>query len=223
MREVTKIVSLLTSAFVVAVSVSQAQSITNGSMTGVCDNAGVPTGWSAQLGTPDIVDLSCNIGVPATTFAAPASLSPDGGTWTGLGREGNGFIERFGQNVAGFTIGQSYTLSWYVSNFGSNPGLAYINPNQIEFLLSGVVAGSGSSRTLGQGWFAESVIFIATAASHDIAFQLGFGDGGRSYMGIDGVTLAATGNEVVPEPATMTLLATGLAGMAAARRKKRSP
>lgn len=220
MREVTKIVSLLTSAFVVAVSVGQAQSITNGSMTGVCANAGVPTGWSAQLASPDIVDPSCNVGVPALGFAASASSSPDGGTWVGLGREGGVFIERFGQVVGGFTIGQSYTLSWYVSNFGTDQNLGYTNPNQIEFLLSGVSAGTGSMRALGQGWFAESVIFIATAASHDIAFQLGSGN--KSYMGIDGVALAATGTDVVPEPATMTLLATGLAGMAAARRKKRA-
>ena len=40
--------------------------------------------------------------------------------------------------------------------------------------------------------------------------------------GVDGAGsgLSTGGDDVVPEPATMTLLATGLAGMAAARRRK---
>ena len=220
MRRVTKSVLMVTAAFSAATSASQAQSITNGSMSGACANGSSPSGWSDQLGSPDVVDLACNVGFGGLTFAAPASASPDGGAWAGIAREGTGFIERFGQTVAGFVVGQSYTLSWYVSNFGYDGGFGYTNPNQIEFLLNGVSAGTGSVRSNGTGWFAESVIFIATAASHDIAFQLGSGN--KSYMGIDGVTLAATGSEVVPEPATMTLLATGLAGMAAARRKKRN-
>lgn len=58
--------------------------------------------------------------------------------------------------------------------------------------------------------------------------QSGSGDNRKCYeqfsqdMDNLGVDNPGPPNEVVPEPATMTLLATGLAGMAAARRRKRA-
>jgi hypothetical protein len=60
------------------------------------------------------------------------------------------------------------------------------------------------------------------AGSNDLYFKL-YGNGRTDGLLAWGdVEFASGPQETVPEPATMTLLATGLAGMAAARRRRRT-
>jgi hypothetical protein len=194
-----------------------AQSFTNGSLTGAITTDGVPSGWTKLLESPDVMDQNNNAGLPNLVgFGATPSASPNGGTWVGLGRDGS-FIERFGQTVTGFSIGQSYTVSWFVSNFGA-PDLGYLRSNQIELLVNGVSVGAGAMRTMSTGWDAQSLSFVATATTHDIAFQLGSAN--KAYLGIDGISLIAP-TTTVPEPATVALLGVGVALLAVVARRQR--
>jgi hypothetical protein len=210
--------SLLSAALCLAATSLSAQSFTNGSLTGPIANNGVPAGWTSLAGSPDTMDQFNNVGTPGvSSFGATPTASPNGGTWVGIGREGTGFIERFGQTVSGFSIGQSYTVSWFVSNFGYTD-FGYTNANQIEVLVNGVSIGSGAVRALSTGWEAQSLLFTATAATQQIAFQLGSNN--KSYMGIDGIAFGPS--TVVPEPATFALLAVGagVLGLVARRRRE---
>jgi hypothetical protein len=102
--------------------VQAAPIVANGSLTGPIANGGVPPSWTLLSGSPDTMDQNNNVGVPGSTqfVVAPSGPSPNGGTWVGIGREGNGFIERFGQSISGFTVGAQYIVSWYFGNFGYN-------------------------------------------------------------------------------------------------------
>ncbi len=193
-----------------------AASIANGSLAGPINNNGVPPGWTIQAGSPDTNDVANNVGGAGTAFGvAPAGASPDGGTWVGLGADAAGsFIERFGQGVSGFSVGQTYTLSWYMGNFGAASGLGYTGANAIEVLLDGASIGAGTTRAMGSSWFAESLIFTASAATHDIAFQPA--GPARSYIAIDGIALTSA---VIPLPAPALLLGSALLCFAALRRR----
>lgn len=105
------------------------------------------------------------------------------------------------------------------SNFGYDQGFGYTNPNQIEFLLNGSSAGTGAMLSLGQGWFAQSLLFTASATSQDLDFQLG--NDNRSYMGIDGLSISSAAT-VVPEPASFVLMALGLGAVGLVRRRRRA-
>jgi hypothetical protein len=193
-----------------------AASISNGSLTGPIDNDGVPPGWTIQAGSPDTNDVANNVGTAALPFGvAPTGPSPDGGTWVGIAADAtSGFIERFGQSVSAFSVGQSYTLSWYMGNFGEGSGLGYTGANAIEVLLDGVSIGSGTTRAMGSSWFAESLMFTASAATHDIAFQPA--GPARSYISIDGIALTSA---VIPLPAPALLLGSAVLCFAALRRR----
>src|SRR5690349_9783338 len=120
--------------------IADAATITNGSLTGLIVNGGVPTGWSMLTETPDTNDIKNNVGGLGSYTVAP-SISSDGGTWVGIGRS-IGFIETFGQTVGSFTLGSTYSLSWESANFGYET-FAYTGTNAIEVLLDGVSIGTG--------------------------------------------------------------------------------
>lgn len=205
----------IVSGFLIGTS-AQAQFVVNGSLEGNIANAGVPTGWFTLTGSPDTMDESNNVGVPGLqSFVAAPEVSPDGGTWVGIGADGS-FSESFAQTVTGLIVGVEYTLSWYAGNFGYAP-LNYSSANAIRATLNGVVVGTGATLLADSDWVYESVNFVATSNSQVLAFQLD--TGAKAYMSIDGIAITTA---VVPEPASMGLLLAGLAcvGWGAKRRHR---
>jgi len=195
---------------------AQANLIVNGSLTGPLTNGAVPTGWTVSSHSPD-TNNEINAAGVGNIYNAPASSSPDGGTWVGIARSGTSFAESFGQLVTGFTVGLQYDLSWYAAHFGALG--SYIGENSIEALIDGVSIGTGSLLSVGQNWIVESLSFTATSTSHRLDFRLALDT--QAYMQIDGISLTTNQTGDMPEPATAVLLGLGLAGIAY-RRKSRN-
>lgn len=213
-------------------SASAAPTLINGSLTGeVIDGWGhVPAGWTVVQPSPDTnngITVADNAALPSGTFqhAIAASDSPDGGTWIGM-VGGGGFSESFSQSVSGFTIGNSYTLSWYHANFGMliEGSPSGTGPGAIQVLANGALLGTGAMRDMIPGWVDESITFVADATTIDLTF--GGVESGYYYQSIDGIRL--TDNSVVPpnavpEPAALSLFSgAGLAMLLASRRRKQA-
>lgn len=208
------------SVLLLAAFTARAESlVVNGSLNGSIANMDVPTGWTVLAGTPDTVDPTSNVGVSGwLSFGVAPTVSPDGGTWVGLGINGS-YIESFGQSLSGLTVGQTYTVSWQAANFGiNNQANSYLGSNAIGVMLDGASIGQGSTLSLSSNWSTQSLTFVATSASQLLSFSLASTE--KAYPGIDGISVTAGGvAPAVPEPSTWALMAIGLVGMAAMRRR----
>lgn len=209
------------SVLLLAAFTARAESlVVNGSLNGSIANMDVPVGWTVLAGTPDTMDPTSNVGVSGwLSFGVAPTASPDGGTWVGLGINGS-YIESFGQSLSGLTVGQTYTVSWQAANFGiNNQANSYLGSNAIGVMLDGASIGQGSTLSLSSNWSTQSLTFVATSASQLLSFSLASTE--KAYLGIDGISVTAGGvAPAVPEPSTWALMAIGLIGMGAMRRRQ---
>lgn len=204
---------LIAAATIAAGTVFSANAATliNGSLTGPTGSGTVPTGWSINSITPD----TTSTGSQPFVFNVNPGDSPDGGTWVGLARNPSVF-ESFGQTIADFVIGTTYTLSWYVTNTGCCNG-GFSAAAEILSDIDGTTMFTGATHTSDGNWYQESYSFTATSTSHRLDFRLGLG--ADAYMGIDGISLTVS---QVPLPASLPLLAFGLASFGLLRRRRKN-
>ncbi len=164
--------------------------ISNGSLTGNVGIGTTPSGWTINSFSPDTLSATSQ---PFGIDVNPGD-SPDGGTWVGLARNSNVF-ESFGQDVSGFTIGQTYSISWYNTNTACCSG-TFSAAAEILFDLDGATVFAGSTIAADGMWYQETYNFVATALTHTLDFRLDVGT--EAYLGIDGIALSLVSD--VPAP-----------------------
>lgn len=210
---------------IVAVGVSfaagvHAQVIVNGGLTGPVGAGNVPPNWFAWSGSADTADETG----PFNNTGTPWTLSPNGGTFVRGGSNGTGVNEAVAQILTGFIPGQSYTIQFYSTNLGFQQpaagGMWTGADGFWRFYLDGIAFADSATLTkqaLASDsivWGAESVSFVAPAASFELAVasQWAGSSDPAAYMGIDGL-------RALPIPAPGVIAVVGLAGAWCVRRR----
>lgn len=177
----------LTFLFILCVSLKIVYS-QNHPGTGTIRTAGscVPTGWSLDVGSPDVSDAtgwgfkgslaSCDSSAGTTAWKNTILPPPNGETrWLSAHS-----TEQASMIITGLTVGTSYTLEfYYMTAIVTNPqigGYGGILSTKIRYSIDG---GAMISKPIvaGDTWYKETVTFTATATTSKFTYYGGDHDG----------------------------------------------
>lgn len=190
-------------------------------------NSGSP-GFGSLSNTYDQSGLSAGYTSGVTSFATYMGASPTH-TYVFSGYE---WWSNAGTSTASVTynFGSIWSFSsfalWNEEEVGIQALDLYYSTDGVSFYALSLGL-APTNNPLFTDYGADVFGFAPTAAQYIRLDMSGCPQDGSSIYSdfgcaIGEVAFGATPTEVVPEPATMTLLATGLAGMAAARRRKKT-
>ena len=170
---------------------------------GVADSGGVTGQFgNLQLWGPG---NGSNNGLPAS--------SPDGGYYVGADSDFSGHQQPIQQTVHGLTVGDSYTVSfWWAA--GQQEGFNGATQSQWQVSLGSQTQSTPFANIPNHGfsgWMFESFTYTATSSDELLSFFANGSPAIPPFALLDGVTLNV--NAGTPEPQTLTLMATGLAGV----------
>lgn len=173
------------------------------------------TQFNVQLKLWGPNDGSAN-GLPAT--------SPNGGNY--VAADGAFETGPISQTVSGLTPSSVYALTFY---YGGAQQTGFDSPTteQWKVSLGGDTQSTPVLSNVGHGftgWLSETFDFTASASSELLSFlAVGTPDGQPPFVLLDGVSLKSLTPVTVPEPASLSLLASGIALMATRFVRFRAP
>ena len=146
--------------------------------------------------------------------------SPRGGAYVAFDSD-PAFAGAFSQTIAGLTIGDGYTLSFYAGGAQEIFGGAPDTTRSITATLGNETFSTPVIDTPSQGfspWQLFSTTFTYTGGGDVLSFLANGGPGGAPpYALLDGVSLTSTTGGT-PEPSTWVMIVAGFAGLGLAAR-----